>query len=157
MNCERFKFSSYAECDNRSIIVCKQKAKEYVLENSFKEEICKVEIDKGYIPSPGKLCDYLVVICPKNIAIFVELKGEDYKTACSQIFSTIQSFISEIKKTNCIVLARVVAQSIPNIKPTSEMKLEKLLKELNKGKAIKCKVLDRKSKKFYEKITRIIG
>ena len=78
-----------------------------------------------------KLCDYLVVICAKNIVIFVELKGEDYSTACAQIFETIQLFISEIRKTNCIALARVVAQSIPNIKATSEIKLEKRLKELN--------------------------
>jgi len=156
MNCEKFRSSQHAECDKRSIVVCKQKGKKYILENSFEEEICKVKIDKGYISLEGKkLCDYLVVICAKNIVIFVELKGEDYSTACDQIFETIQLFISEIRKTNCIVLARVVAQSIPNIMVSSEIRLAKFLKELNKGKIIKCKIFDKKSIKFYEKVTQI--
>ena len=156
MNCEKFRSSQHAECDKRLKVVCKQKGKRYILENSSREEICKVKIDKGYISLEGKkLCDYLVVICAKNIVIFVELKGEDYSTACAQIFETIQLFISEIRKTNCIVLARVVAQSIPNIKATSEIKLEKRLKELNKGKIIKCKIFDKRSIEFYEKVTQI--
>ena len=157
MNCEKFRSSQHAECDKRSIVVCKQKGKKYILENSFEEEICKVKIDKGYISLEGKkLCDYLVVICAKNIVIFVELKGEDYSTACDQIFETIQLFISEIRKTNCIVLARVVAQSIPNIMVSSEIRLAKFLKELNKNKKIKCKLFEKRSRKFYENTAQII-
>ena len=157
MNCVKFKSSRYAECDNRSIIVCKENGKKYVLENSFKEEICKIKIDKGYISLNVELCDYLVVICAKNIAIFVELKGVEFEKACSQLLSTIQLFISDIKRSGCIVLGRIVGRTIPDIPGTNQRKLKKFLKKLNKNKAIKCKGFDKKSKEFKEKVSKIIA
>ena len=155
MRCEALQESEFSECDRRLSIVCKQKGKKYELKNDYRELVCKVKVDKGIIRD-GEKCDYLVLICEKNIAVFVELKGNHVDKACSQVLSTIEYFEENLRNSNSVIYVRVVAQSVPKVEGSNEKKLKRKLKSLNNGKPIRKKDLDKKSTFYSERMSELI-
>ena len=155
MRCEDLQESEFSECDRRTSIVCKQKGKKYELKNDCGELVCKVKVDRGIIQD-GEKCDYLVLICGKNITVFVELKGNHVDKACSQVLSTIEYFERDLRNSNSIVYVRVVAQSVPKVEGSNEKKLKRKLKFLNNGKFIRKKELDKKSISYSERMSELI-
>ncbi|WP_213486823.1 hypothetical protein [Thermobacillus xylanilyticus] len=53
-----------------------------------------VKVDKGVIPeTPNQsMCDFLIYDKHQKVSNFIELKGEDVKKACDQIYGTVEYF-----------------------------------------------------------------
>ena len=68
-----------------------------------------------------------------DVVYFIELKGGDYEKALLQIQSTIETLVVKPEIKTSKVHARIVLSKVrvPNIKPTREKMLLKLLKTLN--------------------------
>ncbi len=134
MNCKNFNNKSFANCDDRSIFVAKDKKekREYRLLNPNKEKICKIKIDNGLIQDNSiKKCDFLFLLCDES-AIFVELKGSNMLQAIRQINSTI-IFLGDKLKNNSISARIVLSRfNVPRIENNPDfLKLRKLLKSKN--------------------------
>lgn len=124
----------------RPIIVLKehQEKREYRLENKSGKDIVVYRIDGGLIDDNNVLkCDY-GLFTEDNVLYFVELKGADYIHALEQLLSTVSILVVtpqvKVNKLNArVVLSKM---NVPEIIPTQEKKLIKLLKCRN-GNLIK--------------------
>ena len=161
MNCEKFRGSSFAACGSFENVVChgkrREKGKKYVLVNSVKEELCKVEIDGGYIKSEKQQkCDFLIILCSRKVAIFVELKGTHISDAYRQTLSTIEFFEKEIRTSNTKVFVRIVSRKVPNLNKLesipSRKELKKKLQSLNKVN----KALVEKTREYKEDVVKLV-
>lgn len=118
--------------DMRPIIVLKEhrEKREYRLENKSSKDIVVYRIDGGLIDDNNVLkCDY-GVFTEDNVLYFVELKGADYIHALEQLLSTVSILVVKpqikVNKLNArVVLSKM---NVPEIIPTQEKKLIKLLK-----------------------------
>lgn len=118
--------------DTRPIIVLKEhrEKREYRLENKSSKDIVVYRIDGGLIDDNNVLkCDY-GVFTEDNVLYFVELKGADYIHALEQLLSTVSILVVKpqikVNKLNArVVLSKM---NVPEIIPTQEKKLIKLLK-----------------------------
>ena len=119
-------------CDTRKTIVVKDSGnkQEYRVTNDNGKEICKIKVD-GCLIKEGERCDYLILSCEDKSAFFVELKGHDLQKALSQIDSSINQLMTEIKEFK--IYARIVLNRnpTPDINSSIEIKLKKRLKQQN--------------------------
>lgn len=120
------------------IVVCsdlKSKTK-YTYFNDSLDDLTKYKIDGCLINDDGSKCDYLLLNCTKEEALFIELKGSDLTKAVEQIERSIEMLHKDFKHFN--VQARIVLTRVNTIdkKNVKLIKLERKLKKLN-GKLIK--------------------
>lgn len=117
----------------RELIPVEENGKKYTLENTGKECIARIKVDKGLLNTASeKKADYLLIRCEHDIAYFVELKGCDVAKACEQILSTInllQNIVGSAQGINArIVCSRV---PIPDLRTSHYRRLENHCKEKN--------------------------
>ena len=120
----------------RSKISTIEKGKRYVLVTTGREESVVYAVDENIV-TDGPRCDKLVLI--KRSAgkaepqqwteVFVELKGVDTIHAIDQLRETLKKSIFK-HPSNCVVRARIVAQSFPSNKSNPTM--EKAKQEFRK-------------------------
>ncbi|MTJ18808.1 MULTISPECIES: hypothetical protein [unclassified Dolichospermum] len=119
-------------CDSRKTIVVRDSGnkQEYRVTNNNGKEICKIKVD-GCLIKESERCDYLILSCEDKSAFFVELKGHDLQKALSQIDSSINKLMTEIKEFK--IYARIVLNRnpTPDINSSIEIKLKKRLKQQN--------------------------
>lgn len=127
-NCPNY-LTCVVSCDNRKNIVCQENKKIYTLINTRKTIVNNYHIDGGVIKDNNvKKCDYLVFVVDKKVAILVELKGSQIKTALEQLNSTMDLLHENLH--NCKIYARIVGSHIPAIYNTPEaIKLKKKLQK----------------------------
>lgn len=140
--------------DKREKVKCEERSKKYTLINTDnRKEIRKYNLDGGIVKNEigFKACDNLLIVYDTEMvkAIFVELKGSDYKHAVEQLKKTIQYFEPQLK--NCDIYARIVhTQGVPRIKNSGlQIDLERIVRK-NRGN------LKAKEKSFEEKISELM-
>lgn len=131
MNKQHFIDSGCCTCDNRKILVLREKKCQYVFYNDNQFDICQVDID-GCMIKNGKRCDFLVIYPENSSVYFVELKGSDLFQAVDQINQSLNILLPYLNNTKInarIVLTKV---SVPDIRNSSTLlKFEKRVKLLN--------------------------
>ena len=129
-------------CDRRKTIVARDKGekRKYIVINKAGSVFCKVRVD-GCLITKGKKCDYLILNCDKNLAIFVELKGSDLLKAVEQIESSLNQLLKHLKIFTIYV--RIVTSKVnaPDLRTTKLIHLRKRLKKINKDNIIKFNYL----------------
>lgn len=120
--------------DTRAVITLKDKRepRKYIGNNNQKKQITVYQIDNGILKD-GEKCDFGLYLPDQNELFLIELKGGDFTKALSQIHSTINVLLVKACVDTSKVHARIVLSRVrvPNIKSAAEIKLLKLLKELN--------------------------
>lgn len=131
--------------DNRTKIVLRDKEKKrtYEISNSSKKEIGVLDLEKSdcfLIDKTSKNCDKVVIEDNRELIIFVEFKGQDFRQACEQIENTIKQFKQKHLKDdkNYQLFARIVVSKmgIPNYR--NESKYRNLIKQLGKTENFVC-------------------
>ena len=106
----------------------------YIANNPNMRFISVFHVDGGLIADNEAKCDKLMVAENINITqhpdfYFVEFKGADFETAIRQLNRSIDVLMCNVdfRSVNC----RLVMSRCPNIKNTSEIRLERKLKVMN--------------------------
>lgn len=131
MSCDNFRENRHTQCNNNRIVVAEENRMRYILTNKNRKEICKIQIDNGYIQNNNvEKCDYLFLNCIDNIAFFIELKGSDLFKAINQINTSVDYFISDL--SDFTINARIVLTkvNVPNL--NSNPKYLKFIKKLKR-------------------------
>lgn len=118
-------------CDNRQEVVAKENKTTYKLINPSKKEVCRVRVDNCLIKEAQKKCDYLILNCSDQIAIFIEFKGGNIEEAFPQLDAAINFLQPHLKDFKLCV--RIICSKVrtPALQSTAEKKLRKKLKTLN--------------------------
>lgn len=128
-------FTHSARCiefsDNRSKPKFEEKGRRYLGKNDARKEVTGLRVD-GCLITEGTRCDFLLLVCakPRNNAYFVELKGADREHGYEQLLQSINKLKSRLRDFN--ISARLVVSKVhvPEIKFTSQKKLEALVRDL---------------------------
>ena len=118
-------------CDHRPEVVAKENKTTYKLINLSKKEVCKIKVDNCLIKEAQKKCDYLILNCSDQIAIFIEFKRGNIEEAFPQLDAAIKFLLPHLK--NFKICVRIVASKVrtPALQSTAEKKLKNKLKTLN--------------------------
>lgn len=142
--------------DNRTKIVLRdaEKKRTYEIENKSKKEICVLDLEKSecfLIDKKAKNCDKVVIEEERELIIFIEFKGQDFRQAYKQLENTIKHFKQNHLKEdrNYKIYARLVVSKInfPNFK--NEPNYRNLIKQLDKTEDFVCeaqKLIEKKIK-----------
>lgn len=122
--------------DRRSKVKCKEKNKEYILDNTLNNFVISYKVDNGVIVEDNSVenginkCDYLYMICQEERkAILVELKGVDVAKALKQIRATLKLFPDVFEQCVNVYGRLVVMSAMPNLKARPEyVNVAKLLR-----------------------------
>lgn len=125
-NCTEF-------CDERAIIVAKEKKSEYCAHNKSSQHCCKMRIDDCFIKK-GERCDFLILNCEKKTAFFIELKGADLRKSFRQINASIDKLLIQFKGFKMYARSVVTKVPSPALSSSEEKKLRKKLKNINGSK-----------------------
>ena len=109
--------------DNRPIVSCQEKNRQYSLKNTLENIVAHYRVDDGIITGTDSLkCDRLFVIGGDvRIGVLVELKGNDVAQGIRQITATMEQ-IPRLLNTCSRVHARIVAtKAVPNLMATSRV------------------------------------
>jgi len=152
--------SKHQDCiefwDNRTKIVLRDKEKKrtYEITNSSKKEIGVLDLEKMdcfLIDKNAKNCDKVIVEDEREIIIFIEFKGQDFRQAYKQLENTIKHFKQNHLKEdkNYEIYARLVVSKInfPHFK--NEPNYRNLIKQLGKTENFVCeaqKLIEKKIK-----------
>lgn len=90
-------FGGCEETTKIPIISLSEKNSSLKINNPERREVRKIRVD-GCVITEGPRCDYLI-ISPKNMEYFIELKGSDVKHAIEQLEASIKK-ISQQPKTH---------------------------------------------------------
>ncbi len=118
-------------------------SRKYILDNPLGKELVVYKVDGGLIDNNKVLkCDY-AIYTEEDILYLIELKGCNYIHALKQLLNTIDFLIRtphlKVYKLNArIVLSRV---RVPDIRPSQEEKLCKILDTYHGSFDKKCRVL----------------
>ncbi len=105
------------ESRNKKVTVT-EKRKKFVILNSKKNRIRKVQVDGCLIDDDRERCDYLCEIYkPSSLVFYVELKGKGIEKAISQLGATLgycKTVHSGMEK-RCYIVSSRVPQSGPKV------------------------------------------
>ncbi len=114
-------FQICSKVSSNKIVTAEEKGKKFQIYNSAGQKIIKVTVDGCVVNDSSERCDYIFEIGkPVQHAFFVELKGNDIRKACSQLYTTLTRFsnrYSGVQTEACIVASNT---KIPNTKLTQE-------------------------------------
>lgn len=117
-------------CDDRKEIVARDKREKriYKIINKTSKKFCLVRVD-GCLIIEGKKCDYLIVNCTDQSAIFIELKGSHLPEAAEQIDASLTQLQKHLPEFT--IYARIVTSKMtaPDLNSSQITKLRKKLKK----------------------------
>ena len=139
MNYKEVLTSNIEFSDCRKIVALFDKRRpsvKYIANNPNARFISVFHVDGGLITDNEAKCDKLMVAENENEYetkhpdfYFIEFKGTDFETAIRQLNRSIDVLMCNVdfRSVNC----RLVMSRCPNIKNTSEIRLERKLKVMN--------------------------
>ena len=125
---------AYSQIHARSrggTIVLGENKKEYRYEYVPRETFLEIRIDGGLVQDENESkCDFLLLNTtgmntkePNLHAIFIELKGTHFSTACRQLLATVAKFSTEL--TPAKLHARIVLSKMHNLVASGLQKIQK--------------------------------
>lgn len=93
--------------DKRKIQVFEENGRKLTLNNTNDVETVRIEVDGCEINDATIRCDFMLVVNPKGLDIYVELKGTNLEHAKKQIIATHDRLSINNEKRAYIVCSRV--------------------------------------------------